>query len=61
METNIDIRRYARRNEVFLYEIGQRIGVSEVTITRWLRNPTPEQQQKMIKAIDEIAAEKAGN
>ena len=58
---NQEVRLYAKGRGVFLWEIGQTMGVSENTIIRRLRKPLPlEEEQKYINTIDQIARRKAG-
>ena len=60
MKPNSDVRTLARDNSVFLWEIGKRIGKSEQTIVKWLRDePLPiSRKTLLVTAINEIAAEK---
>lgn len=58
---NQEVRLYAKGRGIFLWEIGQEMGVSENTIIRRLRKPLPlEEEQKYIDTIDQIARRKAG-
>lgn len=58
---NQEVRLYAKGRGVFLWEIGQTMGVSENTIIRRLRKPLPlDEEQKYIDTIDQIARRKAG-
>ena len=38
------------------WEIAERIGVSENTVGRWLRSPTPEQAARVLAAIADARA-----
>lgn len=60
MEQRIaDIKKRSRANAVPLWQIARKIGVSEMTITRWLRmNLSPERYDMMLSAIDEILKER---
>lgn len=59
MLCNIDIRTAAKQNGVRLWEVADRLNVSEPTITRKLRRELPaDEKQRIISLIDEIAAEK---
>lgn len=54
--SNEDIRSYAKENKVALWMIAKRLGVSEPTITRWLRiELEPLKKQEFMNVIDEIA------
>ncbi len=55
---NDSIRKAARIAGVPLWKIAQHIGVSEPTLTRWLRNPLPEAKENAIReAIKELEKE----
>ena len=59
MLCNTDIRTAAKQNGVRLWEVADRLNVSEPTITRKLRRELPaDEKQRIISLIDEIAAEK---
>ena len=58
---NQEIRLYAKGHDVFLWEIAEAMGVGESTLYRWLRaTMTPQEEQKYINTIDQIARRKAG-
>ncbi len=60
MKSNVDIRKYAKENSVYLYEVAEALNISEPTIMRWLRtNLTDERKATMIEAIDRVAAQHA--
>lgn len=46
---NIALRRLARANDVPLWKIAAQIGVSEPTITRWMRFPLSEDKRARIE------------
>ena len=55
---NNDIRATARENGVYLYEIAEKMNVSEPTFNRWLRRELSENlKQKAIAAIEKIREE----
>ena len=55
---NRDIRARAKENGVYLYEIAEKLSVSEPTFNRWLRKElTEELNRKALLAIEEIARE----
>lgn len=59
MLCNTDIRTAAKQNGVRLWEVAERLNVSEPTITRKLRRELPnEEKQRIFSLIDEIAADK---
>ncbi len=56
---NQDIRTEAKASGVFLYEIAEKIGVSEPTLTRMLRKELANEKKATLRAaISEIYAEK---
>ncbi len=55
---NTDIRTKARENGVYLYEIAEKLNVSEPTFNRWLRKELSEElKQKALDAIERIREE----
>lgn len=55
---NIAIREAARTAHVYLWEIAKEIGVSEATITRWMRcQLTAEQNSRVMDAIAKLSRE----
>lgn len=60
MKANQTIREAAKRKGVKLWQIAAHLGISEPTITRWLRSAlSPEKENEILRAIDEIAEEVA--
>ncbi len=59
MNENTTIRDFARKDGIALWQIAVKIGISEATITRWLRVPLSEDREKLLfEAAQEIAAER---
>ncbi len=59
--SNLEIKSFVKAHGVRLWEIAVHLGISEATITRWLRVPLSEERQKMITdAVAELAAEQKG-
>lgn len=57
--SNLDVRTIAKENGVRLWEIADKLGISEPTITRKLRRELPaDEKKKILAVIDEIAAAK---
>lgn len=50
MKENAHIRKAARVAGVPLYRVAAELGVSEPTISRWLRFPIPEEKEARIMA-----------
>ena len=60
MENNGMVRKMARDSGVYLWEIGEHLGVSENTVIRWLRMPLDNAKEVLLlSAISEVAAQKA--
>ena len=52
---NNDIRTKARETGVYLYEIAEKMNVSEPTFNRWLRKELSEElKHKVLAAIEQI-------
>lgn len=61
MKANDAIRDFARKNGITLWQIAVKLGISEATITRWLRVPLSEEREKLLfEAAHQIAAEREG-
>lgn len=59
MLCNQDIRSAAKLNNVCLWEIAEKLNISEPTMTRKLRRELPAaEKQKFLSIINDIAAEK---
>ncbi len=59
MLNNEVIKARAKEKKVFLWEVAERIGLSEFTFSRKLRRPLADEDYKeVIRQIDVIAAEK---
>lgn len=55
---NTDIRTKAKENGVYLYEIAEKLAVSEPTFIRWLRKELSEDlKEKALTAIEQIRQE----
>ena len=58
MKSNEAVREKAYQKHVPLWKIADRVGICSMTLTRWLRTElSDEKYQKLMKAIDDIAAE----
>ena len=59
MKRNNDVRLAAKENRVYLYEIAEKLGVSEPTFIRWLRKELDEPtKRKALAAIEQIRRER---
>ena len=57
-QENKTVRREARSAGVPLWKVAATIGVSEPTLTRWMRFPLPEdKEQRIMAAIAKLAKE----
>ncbi len=53
---NTDVRQYAKKNGVFLWQCARVMGISEPTMTRHLREELTEpEKQKIFRIIDDLA------
>ncbi len=58
MMQNNGVRKAARVAGIPLWKIAEHIGISEPTLTRWLRKPlTPEKEEVIIEAIQKLEQE----
>lgn len=58
MTNNKEIRRLIKRSKIYHYEIANKLGISETTFVRRLRNELSEyDRQKVLEAIDSIRKE----
>lgn len=56
---NNDIRTAAKEGGVYLYAVAAELGISEPTLTRWLRFELPqEKKQKILSAIAKLKEKK---
>ena len=61
MLKNIEIRETAKKKKVCLYEIANRLGISEPTMTRKLRHELEHtEKEKLLGIINEIVSEREG-
>ena len=62
MTLNKDIKVKARKSGVLIWEIADRLGIADTTMSRKLRRELPDsEKQEIFKIIDELAAEKQAN
>ena len=60
MGNNEMVRKTAKKAGVYLWELGDYLGVSENTVIRWLRKPLDSAKEVLLlNAISEVAARKA--
>lgn len=59
MTANQTIKTRAKQSGVYLWEVAERLDMTDGNLSRKLRRELPaEQQEEMLALIDEIAAEK---
>ena len=58
---NIKIRRTAAANGVCLWQIAERLGISDANFSRKLRRELPEEEQQKILAVINAIAKEAAN
>ena len=59
MTPNKDIKTTAKTKGIKLWEIADKLGIADTTMSRWLRKELPQdKKQKIFNIIDQIAAEK---
>lgn len=55
---NQDIRDHLRAKRIPIYRVAHKIGISEMTLFRWLRVPlSQEHRRKIVDAINEVTVE----
>ena len=55
---NKELRKLARINEIPQWKIAQRLGVTEMTLYRWMRvDLAPDKAEEIRRAIDALATE----
>lgn len=45
---NLDIRLKIKENRLFNYEVAEKLGITEYTFCKWLRNELSEEKKKII-------------
>lgn len=56
----MEIRILAQQNNVYLYQVANKMGISEATMTRMLRNELQYiQREKILSIIKQIVAERS--
>lgn len=52
---NLEIRMKIKQNRLCHYEVAQKIGISEATFCRWLREELSEERKKLVlSAVDKL-------
>lgn len=59
--TGQEIKAEARRAGIYLWQIAKAAGISEPTLTRWLRDElTPEHERRLNEAIKQLEGDQHG-
>lgn len=61
MRENQRIRKHAQEKGVYLWEVAERYGCTDFTLSRKLRRELPEAEQARILSIIDEIAERKGN
>lgn len=57
-KTNTELRRYAASKGVRLWQVAEKFGIAEITMTRWMRKKfDSEKAEKFKRFVDEIASD----
>lgn len=48
---NPRVREALKQRGIFQWQLSKRLGISEVTLVRWLRDPLPEEVEEKIMSI----------
>lgn len=57
--TNEKIRKALERNDMYVWELSNVLGVSESTISRWIRHEMPHRKQdEIVKKVEDYAKAK---
>ena len=54
---NKELRRLAKASGVPMWRVAKQIGISEVTLSRWLREELPQEKRELILSIIEELSE----
>ena len=58
---NLELKQYCQARGVFLWELGEAVGLRDTNFSKILRKPlSAEKEQEYRKIIDELANEKRG-
>ncbi len=49
-----DFKELLLSKRIHQYEVARQIGISEFTLSRWLRSPSMEQEKKISEAIESL-------
>lgn len=58
VKSNSKVRAELARNGLFIWQLAEVVGVHETTMTKWLRTPLNEEQQKRVdRALNRLIEE----
>ena len=59
---NLDIRKAIKDSGMYQYELAEALGISDVSLTKWLRRELPDEKKNMIfEIIENWKRENGGN
>ena len=59
-QANLEVRSIMKEKKIFQWQVAVEMGVSDVTLVRWLRLPLSDEKKAMVmKAIDKAAKQNA--
>lgn len=62
MKTNESCRRHAKNNGVYLWQVADRLGISESALTKKIRHEfSDKDREAFINAVDQIVKERAAD
>lgn len=59
-QANLEVRSIMKEKKIFQWQVAVEMGISDVTLVRWLRLPLSDEKKVMVmKAIDKAAKQNA--
>lgn len=59
-QANLEVRSIMKEKKIFQWQVAVEMGISDVTLVRWLRLPLSDEKKAMVmKAIEEAATQNA--
>lgn len=59
-QANLEVRSIMKEKKIFQWQVAVEMGISDVTLVRWLRLPLSDEKKAMVmKAIDKAAKQNA--
>lgn len=55
---NTEIRNLIKKYRLYFYEVAEKVGITEYTLSRWMRKELSEtQKQRVLTAVSELTGE----